>query len=350
MRRATSRTALGIVILGLVATACVSPNDPGVAIDSRDADLVFGVKDPDNTPPTPQQAPTQAAFDDSFEFAEFGFDVPDSSFDVPELREDPGPCPNPDPLATPATVTEAFVTADPKVGVYKWVASKVETIDGEAVESSLPIHKHIVRELQKIDNTRFSYETVQPLFDGDGNFLVSEWTVEKDAETVTPPNESGPVLGAVKDVTAPPRVGEPEGGLMLTGLRVVDANDEPVPGVQSFSPTTGLMLLPLPVTSGQSFQSSAVDPRTGQTVVVEGTTRTRARVNACGEVTDGWRVVGKQTISAAGDTTEIEFDMIVATQFGALIIEETTRDKSTNTFFTTRIGQLDPAPLPEGQR
>lgn len=343
MRRA-SRSAALMVALAMLTAACVSQDGPGVAIDARDADLVFGVKLEEDSAPTPQQALTRTP---PLSLPDFSFEEPEP-FTIPDLGPGvTGPCPEAAPTAVPEEITEAFVTGMPREGVYQWTGRR-ETIDentGAIVDTDdLPIHRRILRNVEEISETRFTYETVQPIFEGEGAFLVSTWEVETGAETVSLPPEAGPVQG---QIGTPPRVGEPEGGLLLVKAEVQDRNGQAVSGVQAFQPSVGLMFLPLPINPGQQFQSTAVDPRSGQTVVVDGITQSRARVDACGEVMDGWRVTGTQVVTSPAGPEVIEFDMIVATQFGAFIIEEYAQ--SGGVAVLTRAGQVDPDPLPEDQ-
>jgi hypothetical protein len=51
-----------------------------------------------------------------------------------------------------------------------------------------------------------------------------------------------------------------------------------------------------------------------------------------------------------GVTSLIDFSMIVATQFGALVIKEVLTDRCCRETIVTQMGQLDPDPLPEGLR
>ena len=76
----------------------------------------------------------------------------------------------------------------------------------------------------------------------------------------------------------------------------------------------------------------------------------RARIDACGDVVDGWSVEGTRTFSqgtAAG--TPQNYDFVVATQLGAMLISEHIKATTAQGSFdgTFSLGQLDPDPLPK---
>jgi hypothetical protein len=75
----------------------------------------------------------------------------------------------------------------------------------------------------------------------------------------------------------------------------------------------------------------------------------RERVDACGDVVDGWAVEATQTFSRGGQTAPPRtYRYIVAPQLGGLIISEqihTTTAQGT-TDVTLSLGQLQPSPLP----
>ncbi len=75
----------------------------------------------------------------------------------------------------------------------------------------------------------------------------------------------------------------------------------------------------------------------------------RERVDACGEVVDGWLVQATQTFSGPAQTAPPRtYNYIVAPQLGGIIISEEvhTATAQGNTDVTFSLGQLKPAPLP----
>jgi hypothetical protein len=111
---------------------------------------------------------------------------------------------------------------------------------------------------------------------------------------------------------------------------------------------TGLLVLPLPVRTGEEFTSVAVDPRSRFTIRYDAMTVRRSRVDACGEIIEGWLVEGIQTTSA-GDARD--YRIIVAPHLGAILLNESVsleNDSGTyNLDFT--IGQSQPDPADGGE-
>jgi hypothetical protein len=143
-------------------------------------------------------------------------------------------------------------------------------------------------------------------------------------------------------------VGDPERGISLMKLQRVDAAGNS--SELSFSPA--VLYLPLEIVPGEEFNSVGIDPRTGSVLQNQAKVLTRARVDACGEVVDGWAVQATQTFSGAGQTAPPRsYRYIIAPQFGGIIISEelhTTGPQGT-TDVTLSLGQLKPAPLPAQQ-
>jgi hypothetical protein len=122
----------------------------------------------------------------------------------------------------------------------------------------------------------------------------------------------------------------------------------------------GLLVLPLPVVGGETFQSTAVDPRTGQTITRDSTVVGRERIDACGDLVDGWLVRSKerstfgQSVVSAPDALAVEADVasIYATQYGGVPIFESygmNADQGCDICpfeLKYRLGQLHPDPLP----
>jgi hypothetical protein len=115
--------------------------------------------------------------------------------------------------------------------------------------------------------------------------------------------------------------------------------------VSSFEPITGLLLLPLPVQQGLQFQSVAIDSKTGEEATFNATVLPRQRVDACGELLEGWEVKGDQTFSGATTRTE---DLIVAPQLGGIVISDAIAQTNGTDGIDTvsTIGQSKPDPLP----
>src|SRR5581483_40289 len=116
-------------------------------------------------------------------------------------------------------------------------------------------------------------------------------------------------------------VGDPERGISLVKLQRVDAAGNSTE--LSFSP--GVLYLPLAIVPGEEWTSVGVDPRTGAVLQHQAKVVKRERVDACGDVVDGWAVEATQTFSGAGQaapTPPRSYRYIVAPQLGGIIISE----------------------------
>ena len=113
-----------------------------------------------------------------------------------------------------------------------------------------------------------------------------------------------------------------------------------------------MLYLPLDIVPGEEFNSVGIDPRSGSVLQNQAKVLKRERVDACGEVVDGWSVESTQTFSGAGQAAPPRtYRYIIAPQLGGIIISEeihTTTPQGT-TDVTLSLGQLKPAPLPPSQ-
>jgi hypothetical protein len=144
-------------------------------------------------------------------------------------------------------------------------------------------------------------------------------------------------------VVEEPRFNEPEGGVSLVK---VENFDEKGNSLGTFEPTSGLLLIGLPVDPSETFTSSATDAKTGQTIVDQATGKGRARIDACGDLVDGWRV--ETTQSRSGAAGSVAYNYLIAPQYGGVpILEEvsTTAEDGSTFDVTFTLGQLNPDPV-----
>lgn len=328
-----------LAVVTIVTTGCVQPGSPKVGISRIEAQLVFGVK------PEPEKIPTPVTSTETLEptanapkVADFGTTKPpSSSFTIPPSDAPVEECPAAPRGAPAERVASVNVTNDPDVGLYKWKTTvSAKGPDGKPATRE-EFGARILRRFKRIDTGHFSYETVQP--NGAGKFLVSYYDVYTNklrANTTSP----------VGIVDAPTSGGDPLRGLVLT--RTETHNAAGLPDGPSFTPRDGVLLLPLPVTAGENYQSVAVDPK-GASIVHRATVRRVQRIDACGAVVDGWLVEATQTITAAtGGSSDFTYSYLVAPQYGAILLNEhiVPADKSFD--LTFQLAQLKPSPLPSG--
>jgi hypothetical protein len=193
-----------------------------------------------------------------------------------------------------------------------------------------------VRNIVRISPTEFTYETVQTdTTFGASTVIVTTWQVRTD-----------PLRQDIDAVVTRGRVGEPERGLALKQVRRF-THDGKLIG--SFSPVPAVLYLPLPVVESDTWTSVGTDPTTGQSLQHQGAMAGRARVDACGDVVDGWKIRSTETFSGEQTSTR-DYEYIVATQLGGVLISEkinsTTPQGTLDAVFS--LGQLEPDPLPRG--
>lgn len=323
------RTMVVVALTTVLAGACVRPNDPGVAIDPLNADIVFGVKDiakeevtPGAVTPNPDAVQAEPVADL----------LPEQIFTSTPKREIPRPqLRNNTPVAEvcPAAALNAFPAESaplnipegirPKEGTYRWKRNGTVTMPTFGGQTSTVtregLEERLVRNVEEItvpgqDEARqiFSYEVVSPELGGD-NVVITTYKVDSDATAVQ-------AFNPVNDED-PPRSGEPERGVVIKSVQYQDKNGNRTE--RAFMPTTGLLILPLDVQTGENYSSVAVDPSTQQTWRFDGEVEKRDRVDACGEIIEGWKVTGTLTVSGANGG-ERKQTWIVAPHMGGLVI------------------------------
>ena len=342
-----------VTLLGLLSAACVSPDKPTVAVNKLEANLVFGVAEAPKQVETPlEEVVTAVASADDLDAA-FTFEFPDAptpafGIDLNIAPKAAEACPAAAPTAAPATPTEVTITGEPPVGSYKFrnVGSLPDPAKAGTLFKYDRFERRIVRNFRRLSPTLTSFDVVQRVLFGGQDFLVATYEVNTAGLNRNPSDGVG--------IITTPGVGEPERGITLVKMARIDAKSGNE--VSVFQPTTGLLLLPLPVTAGEKFQSVAVDARSGQTIVHESTVLRRQRVDACGDLVDGWLVESNRQVSRpedfAGGPPPGKYSMIFATQFGGMPIQERLVIENTcaggTCDLSATLAQLKPDPLPAG--
>lgn len=354
--------------LSFVLGACVQPDKPGVSVTALNADIVFGVKDPAapgpaNTPLPDTSAgpvldasgPSRAAIDTDED------DLPSQDFGPPTTVKKSFPRPNFESTTSnasdcPPAALNAFpeenaplnVPKDrlPLEGEYRWKRTGTYETPN-ALDPSKPVvnnadgfERRLIQKVTKEaddpvtkDRMRYTYEVVQPEVVS-GFIATTRYRVDTAAQSAEFQNTLGPERASG---------GEPERGLVIKNVSRQDAGGNRGPG---FAPTTGLLIGPLPIRTGEQFTSVAVDPTTNQSMRYEAQLIARDRVDACGEIIDGWRVEGTLTSSGRTSQSSIKYTTIVAPQLGMIPIYEKIEAPGVNLEYT--IGQKVPsAPEPE---
>jgi len=375
-----------LAVAGLVAlflAGCVKQDAPGVGIQKLAADIVFGVKPQAETPP-PNLNPGQAGEGDVTTYVPDGsaaagdFTVPSSgSFSGPNSPKPRLPrltplnpprtsCPPAALTAFPAKEAGQTVEGTPAEGQYRWKRAGEQTV-ATLPGIKLPVggfEQRLVRNVKKISETEFTFETVQPEL-GSEITTISTFKVKIGAvsKTVSPPVEPPDVTKPTSPVPlpfqppAPPvtvpkpsvpgtvSVGDPERGISLMKLQRVDKAGN----ISELTFTPAVLYLPLDVVPGEEFNAVGIDSRTGSVLQHRAKVVKRDRVDACGEVVDGWVIESTQTFtSGAQSTPPRSYRYIVAPQLGGIIISEElhVNTGAGTTDVTLSLAQLNPAPLP----
>jgi len=359
----------------IVAPACVRPGSPGVAMAKLQSEIVFGVKDKAELP-LPVEAPNVSDASVQPEFARSDIRISESlaELDFPpaeDLFVRPSPLAKPRPsLRVATTCPDAALNAFPEEpaplnvptgrlpleGSYRWKKSGtsppivgLESLGPQVVSG---FEERVIRNLkvlqvdQEVDvagntvqeaGTTYEYQMVLPDL-ATGGLVAITYQVKTNGVSE---GEDFPT----EEVTGEVRAGDPERGVVLKKI-------EPLGGSKAatFEPVSGLQLLPLRVRPGEAFTSAAVDSSTGQTMQIDGTVKFPVRVDACGEILEGWQV---ESVLRTNNADPVKYTYVIAPQFGATFISQAFERgvgaaKSTLTF---SIGQKlpgDTAPPQEG--
>lgn len=361
--RQRNRALVALGLVGLIAAGCVKQGPPGVAISPLKADIVFGVKEA-----TPVAAPANfvapiagstSDLVDEVTVAQKFEDVPDftplpNRPSAPTLREPPPACPPAALTAFPALGADSYVRGLPAEGVYRFkqqVTVKPPNRDPFSYEgySSIAVRR-VVQNPSK--SYEFSFQTVEPspVFNG---VTVTSFVVNSNPAVVRNVNQAPQTIGVVPtpgvDQTITPPTDEP--GMFLTGVENQSYEGDVMPG--PFRPTgKGVKYLPLDesiVKPGQTFDSVGIDTTNQQALRNNGTVLRKTRIDACGEIVEGWLVEATQSFSTEPLLDRKVFYNI-ATQYGALFIAKSTEftaDDGNRWTIELSLASLKPSPLPE---
>lgn len=344
--------SIALAILVLVASACTQADGPGVKVKAIASDIVF-----DSDAPDPDAVPTLAlppATDGGFADLGGGVRAPVQSKDdePPPPRRPPVTAPPQAKPECPAALATAFpreaatfdVPRVPTAGEYRWKRTVSSEVAKKTVEQ-IVFNRHQISNVSKITETPNPATPDKPT----RTFTFEETAFSSDGSTLTgfqvkdnPPQQNVSLQTGEKASTGPP-----DRGVAITKTVVRDSSGK----VGAFNPSTPVLILPLPVAVPTEFESVGVDPTTGASYAVRGTVVGKERVDACGDVIDGWRVNSSQTFTSSDGRRRLsEVEYFVATQLGGIVIyqkavaSEAVRGPNDPTV-TDHIAQLDPTPV-----
>jgi hypothetical protein len=329
----------GFVVIGAavgLAGACVRQGPPPVGVRALQANLVFSTTPAPPAPPTVAPPVPSGPPGDQFITVDLG---PINDQPIYKLRPalgTPAACPAAGPNAYPAEEATLNAKGLPAMGSYRWKRTGTYAL-AIAPDQALPLggfESRLIRNVasQASDGSIYTFETVQPSLQGSP--VVSEWQVKTAALSTTPQELT---------VTAP-NIGDPERGLALKS-QTVTGSDGKIQHQYVFNP--GVLFAPLPIQAGETFQGVGVDPSSGETLSINGSVDRHQRVDACGEIVDGWQINTTETFSGSNNQPAT-YNYLVATQLGTIIIGEHIDASTADGHFVVdyTIGQTKPDPLP----
>lgn len=334
-----SRRSRGVaLILAFIAlSACLGGARRGVGVKQLGADLIFGIPPLEESVAPPDTIP----FED-VEIRDTGSDsfrtrpIPPgigSSFTCPEA--DVNEVPDEADVRVPGTL--------PAQGKYRWLRRGDQAIPG--VSERLPVSN---RDERSITDVRALQAR------GDYEYKMTQQNLERSATWVL----TFQVITSRPDPPTNVNVVREQGtvnGIFLVRWSKTFADQR----TATFTPNPPILYLPLPVRVGFKLEEQVgVDPTTLDSFQHNLTVVERRRVDACGTLVDGWFVDGEQIFSGASETWQRDFNYIVATQKGGIIVFEHVETPCTaydakaeacvptgNIRYDTRITQTDPSPL-----
>ena len=351
-RHAARRVAAWTLVSSLALGACVQPDAPGLSVKALPANLVFGaetepqVAAPANSLVQVPQALPPLPPPPKLTIAPPPFQLPP----LPVAKE----CPEAGINTFPEEVAARNVAEDrrPALGEYRW--KREGTQQGTHTASfEIPVGGFETRSFQNVqpvtgaEATDFTFEQHQR------DLITNETVITTFQVRTAGTSISQDTLGVQPVPGGPeiPSTGDPDRGIAIVGIQRIDKDGNEA--AWQAAPGTGVLLLPLPVRVNEEWSSQAADPSTLDFITYDGKVNPVERVDACGEVVEGWLVTGSMEMNFGGQTSlRTRYDLVFVPQMGAIPvyehIEETVQGAVTATVNVEyTIGQLDPDPLDE---
>ena len=353
-----------LAALLVFGSACVKQNDPGVGLVKFDSSAVFGI--------APKEEPVVAGFELPTDLAE----LPDVSRPITPLRPrvDEGPCPEAKLTAFPARASTVKVDGLPTEGLYRWKRPLLTLKNSAATPPLLKgypftLQSRAIRRVVKEGDHQFSFEMVAPSTLSENRTTITSFRVNTNEQLVVDRRVDSRTIGVVNVPGTDVRVANPSDapGIFITAIEEQDPQ-----GVRlsRFEPVQPMLVVPLEgglIRSGQAFRSVGIDATSGSAITNDGIVGRTSRVDACGEIVEGYAVTLHQTLTddsahypspvdagataaTQGETREITYNF--ATQYGALPIAETLSIGDVNVddyaaLAKLELGGLTPKPLPD---
>jgi hypothetical protein len=300
------RLPVRLAILALALTAACGPHVPlSLAVQEVPLAILLGLQ-----PQAPQKITiyVQAPPVTLPELLPPGF--------APVPTPSPSACPSAPPDADPLVPASPDLLGEPKAGVYPirvggtWQPD-ITKPTAYAFPAAGTMTVTQPKPLLPAGSSDYTYSVVDVPSGGDG-----EESVETDFLVVPAnPTESAPAGQVVTQAA----------GIFITSIKTTGAHPA------SFTPSTPITYLNLPVAVGTSWTTAGTDPVSGTTLSLSGSIDPspqtdgtgRYRVDACGQVYDTWEVHATGTLVGPGENLSLDWYYDVATQFGGLELRHT---------------------------
>jgi hypothetical protein len=328
------RVSVPALIVVLAASGCVKQKPPGLKVADLESSIVFGLKPlavapPPGAPPTVLPPPP--------------LDAPPPDVAIPDVPKPPPPkLPTLPPKVTyfcrTATINDFPTVATlgapnpPKPGFYRYKKTPPELFGSDHYDvTPADLQPRLITNItkpqktnnpvnsaqgpvgsgQEVTTTTYQYDQVTYLDNTGKNLLVDR--IQVTDNPIQQSVSSGANIGPTE------YVGGPDRGVALYGRQLVSNGASAL-----FVPSSPLLLLPLPAVSGQTWQSVSVDPASGATYILYGRIVNRQRVDACGDVVEGWAVEAQTVFKDPRSSTaqNATFRYYVDTNNGGQIVYE----------------------------
>jgi hypothetical protein len=308
-----------VALAAMPVVACGGPK--GVGVEKGDTNLAFSVHTPQPAQTQQPQAAPEAPLLPSIDLFPAQLDLPQLPRPVLPIGFAPAiSCPTAATGAAPARVAGLTVEGTPVEGMYRWKQSGTSTISVLGIPFTTAVtgfHSQTVFGVTPV--------TAAPLSDPIGATTGgTDHSFTFQTQTQHPGTSS--LVKETWQVRPKPGFGDPQGGLTLLER---DAVNQDGTTTTLFKPAgSGLLHLPLPITPGATWTSTAADPSNGVTEKLSGQVLGRDVVDACGTLVEGWKVHADLVIASAANTaaasTQVQEseDYMVAPQLGCVIIAE----------------------------
>lgn len=323
-----------VALIALGSAACVKQNDPGVGLVKFNSSAVFGIE-PDAKPVVPV-----------FEVPDFsvaGEALPDEPLPTRALpKPDEGPCPEAKLTAFPKKPANVHVLDLPPAGLYRWQRDLL-TLKNTALSPPLrsfpfALEGRAIRRVVRDSDHQFNFEMLAPDPFISGNTVITAFRVNTNDTLFVDRRVDSRTIGVVNIPGTDVRVADPSDapGIFITRIESQNSQGQQV---SLFNPVQPMLIVPLEggiVRTGQTFRSVGIDRATGTTISNDGVTGRTSRIDACGEIVEGYAVTLHQTLTedldddesfdtatkVAGNQETREITYTFATQYGALPIAE----------------------------